>query len=201
MVGGLNVATIAPRRIAACAALLLMTSCGSSSLPTNAKASSSPASSPTPLPTLSKTFTSPMMGYSLKYPADWMVIPATATWKPGATDYWNDPELDKLNGKTIEFRGTSQPLAPGQTDAAWMNAYLALSPPCGSQEQVSIGGQTGTLDANGCPGAHPFGGLLYDLAVVAGGRGYDFAAEGNVDHSIFLALLATVTFSPKSATP
>jgi hypothetical protein len=37
--------------------------------------------------------------------------------------------------------------------------------------------------------------------VVAGGRGYDFAAEGSVDHAIFLALLATVTFSPKSATP
>lgn len=201
MVGGLNIVKIASRPLAACVAVLLMTSCGSSSLPANASASSSPASSPVPVPTLSKTFTSPMMGYSVKYPAEWIVIPATATWKPGTPDYWNDPELDKLNGKSIQFRGTSQQLAPGQTAAAWMNAYLASSPPCGSQEQVSIGGQTGMLDANGCPGAHPFGGLLYDLAVVAGGRGYDFAAEGNVDHATFLALLATVTLSPKSATP
>lgn len=201
MVGGLNIVKIASRPLAACAALLLMTSCGSGSFPANASASSSPASSRVPIPTLSKTFTSPMMGYSLKYPADWTVIPATAIWKSGTTDYWNDPELDKLNGKTIEFRGTSQPLATGQTDAAWMNAYLASSPPCGSPEQVSVGGQTGTLDANGCPGAHPFGGLLYDLAVVAGGRGYDFAVEGQVDHAFFLAMLATVTFSPKSVTP
>jgi hypothetical protein len=141
-----------------------------------------------------------MMGYSVKYPADWVVAPATAIWQRGTSDYWNDPEVDKLNGTSVEFRGTSQALAPGQTAAAWTNAYLAVSPPCGSQEQVSIGGQTGMLDANGCSGAKPFGGLLYDLAVVAGGRGYDFAAEGNVNHAFFLAMLATVTFSPKAAT-
>jgi hypothetical protein len=201
MVGGSSfVLMIAPRAIATAGCLLVLSSCGSSGLGVNSSPTAK-ASSPIAVPTLSKTFTSPMMGYSLKFPADWMVIPATAIWKPGTTDYWNDPEVDKLNGKSIEFRGTSQLLAPGQTDAAWMNAYFASSPPCGLQEQVSIGGQTGMLDANGCPGAHPFGGLLYDLVVVAGGRGYDFAAEGNVDHAIFLALLATVTFSPKSATP
>jgi hypothetical protein len=188
------------RAIVASAVLMFVLSCGSGQASSHASPSSTPASSAVPVPVLSKTFSSPIMGYSVKYPADWVVIPATAIWQPGTADYWNDPELDKLNGKSVEFRGTSQPLASGQTDAAWMNAYLASSPPCGSQEQVSVGGQTGILDANGCPGAHPFGGLLYDLAVVAGGRGYDFAVEGNVDHAFFLAMLATVTFSPKSAT-
>jgi hypothetical protein len=198
---GSNLAVgLAPRAIATGVCLLVLSSCGSSSLAVNSSPTAK-ASSPISIPPLSVTFTSPMMGYSMKYPADWVVIPATTIWQPGTTDYWNDPELDKLNGKSVEFRGTSQALAPGQTDAAWMNAYLASSPPCGSQEQVSVGGQTGMLDANGCPGAHPFGGLLYDLAVVTGGRGYDFAAEGNVDHAFFLAMLATVTFSPKSATP
>lgn len=192
--------TIRLRAIVASALLMFVLSCGSGQASSHASPGSTPASSAVPVAVLSKTFSSPMMGYSVKYPADWVVIPATAIWQPGTTDYWNDPELDKLNGKSIEFRGTSQSLAPGQTDTAWMNAYLASSPPCGSQEQVSFGGQTGILDANGCPGAHPFGGLLYDVAVVAGGRGYDFAVEGNVDHAFFLAMLATVTLSPKSAT-
>jgi hypothetical protein len=44
------------------------------------------------------------------------------------------------------------------------------------------------------------GGRVYDLAVVVGGRGYNFTMEGQVDHTFWLAMLATVTFIPQSAT-
>lgn len=59
------------------------------------------------------------------------------------------------------------------------------------------------IDGNGCvsdPSHGGYFGRLYDLAVVAGGRGYNFAIEGQVDHTFFLAILATVTFTPQTAT-
>lgn len=146
-----------------------------------------------------------MMGYSVKYPAGWKVTPATAIWQRGAIDYWDYPELDKLDGKSAGFHGTSQALAPGQSAAQWLSAYLgsAAGANCGAQEQVPVGGQIGVIDGNGCasdPSHGGYVGRLYDLVVVAGGRGYNFAMEGQVDHAFFLAMLATVTFTPQTAT-
>ena len=65
---------------------------------------------------------------------------------------------------------------------------------------MPVGGQTGTVDLNDCPGQGRLGGRVYDLAVVVGGRGYNFIMEGQVDHTFWLAMLATVTFTPQSAT-
>jgi hypothetical protein len=42
-------------------------------------------------------------------------------------------------------------------------------------------------------------GHIFDVVVVAGGRGYNFTMEGDVDHAFFLAMLATVVFTPGSA--
>jgi hypothetical protein len=201
MVGGLNVVMIASRPIAACVALLLMTSCGSSSLPANASASSSPTSSPMPLPTLSKTFMSPTMGYSVKYPTSWTVTLATQGWAMGHTSFWDTPDGDRLEGESAGFRGTSQALAPGQSASQWIAEYISTSLPCGSQEQVPVGDQVGTIDLNDCPGMGRLGGRVFDIAVVAGGRGYNFTMEGRVDRAFFLAMLATVTFMPQTAKP
>jgi hypothetical protein len=200
MVGGLKVATIASRPVA-CVALLLMTSCGSSSLPTNATASSSPASSPMPIPTLSKTFMSPTMGYSVKYPASWTVTLATQGWAMGHTSFWDTPDGDRLEGDSAGFRGTSQALAPGQSASQWIAEYISTSLPCGSREQVPVGDQVGTIDLNDCPGMGRLGGRVFDIAVVAGGRGYNFTMEGKVDRAFFLAMLAKVTFMPQTAKP
>lgn len=139
------------------------------------------------------------MGYSVKYPADWTATSATEIWKHGAPDLWNEPELDKLDGKGVGFRGTSQVLAAGETPQAWIDQYLASSFQCGQREQVTVGGQTGTMDANGCA-SDPVPGHLFDAVFVVGGRGYNFAMEGKIDHAFFLALLATVTFTPMTAT-
>jgi len=66
---------------------------------------------------------------------------------------------------------------------------------------VPVGGQVGTIDLNDCDGFGRLGGRVFDLAVVAGGRGYNFTMEGTVDRAFDLAVLGTVTFSPKSAKP
>jgi hypothetical protein len=39
------------------------------------------------------------------------------------------------------------------------------------------------------------GGRVYDVAVVVGGRSYNFTIEGQVHHAFWLAMLATVTFT------
>jgi hypothetical protein len=49
------------------------------------------------------------------------------------------------------------------------------------------------IDLNGCA-SYDIQGRIYDVAVVAGGRGYRFTLEGEVDHAFFPAMLATVKF-------
>jgi hypothetical protein len=194
--------------VIASAVLLLMTSCGSG--PRSASASpnpsptakaTTPVASPIPIPPLSMPFTSPTMGYSVKYPAGWSITLATESWPYGKTSYWDTPDGDRLEGDGAGFRGTSQALAPGQSASQWIAQYITTSLPCGNQEQVPVGDQVGTIDLNDCPGAGRLGGRVFDIAVVVGGRGYNFTMEGRVDRAFFLAMLASVAFSPQSAKP
>jgi hypothetical protein len=150
-------------------------------------------------PPLTATFGSPIMGYSVRYPTGWTAHPATESWLPGASNFWDDPVGDRLEGVGVGFRGTSQALAKSQSASDWLKEYFGSSPGCGKREEVPVGDQVGTIDLNGCPGLGRLGGRVYDLAVVAGGRGYNFTMEGKVDHSFFVAMLATVKFDPKSA--
>jgi hypothetical protein len=186
--------------------LMLGTACGSatagsgslSPTPTSATSPSSGANR-----SLTATFRSRMMGYSVKYPAGWKVTPATAIWRRGVTNFWNDPEEDRLDGPSAGFHGTSQTLAPGQSPTVWIDEYIKSSMPCGTKELVPVGNQIGTIDLNDCPSDPSHGGYvgrIYDVAVGAGGRGYNFTMEGQVDHAFFLAMLATVTFTPQTAT-
>src|SRR3989442_329183 len=86
-----------------------------------------------------------------------------------------------LDGSAAGFHGTSQPLAPRESPTAWIDQYIKSSMPCGTKELVPVGNQMGTIDLNGCAsdGSHGgYAGRIYDLAVVAGGRGYNFTMEG-----------------------
>jgi len=141
------------------------------------------------------------MGYSVMYPAGWTVTSATQSWPLGHTSFWDTPDGDRLEGDAVGFRGTSQALSSGQSESDWINQYIASSMPCGNREQVPVGSHTGTIDLNDCPGMGRLGGRVFDLAVVAGGRGYNFTMEGKVDRSFFLAMLATVMFTPQTASP
>jgi hypothetical protein len=155
-------------------------------------AAAAPIASQTPLPVPSKTYVSDLMHYSVNYPADWAVTPATQLWH-GEWGSWGQPDIDHLDGKYVAFWGTSQPLRPGQSATKWMNQYLATvaSNKCGVQENLAVAGHAGVIDLNGCNSTE-LPGRIYDVVVVAGGRGYNFSMEGAVDHPFLLAMLATV---------
>jgi hypothetical protein len=139
------------------------------------------------------------MGYTVTYPLEWVPTPATKPWTRDSTNFWDDPVGDRMESATAGFRGSSQPLAAGQKPAAWLQEYLAASPACGEREEVAIGDQTGTIDLNGCTGQGRLGGKVFDAVVVTGGRGYNFTMEGDVEHAQFLAILASVRFTPERA--
>jgi hypothetical protein len=139
------------------------------------------------------------MGYTVTYPLEWVPTPATKPWTRDASNFWDDPVGDRMESATAGFRGTSQPLAPGQTPDAWLKEYLASAPNCGPSEHVPIGDETGTIDLNGCDGLGRLGGKVFDAVVVTGGRAYNFTMEGEVNHAQFLAILASVRFSPERA--
>jgi hypothetical protein len=175
---------------------------GRSSAPsTTGSASALPQqSTATSHPPLSLTFNSPLMGYTVDYPAGWTATPATDLWVPSASNFWDDPVGDRLESSIAGFRGTSQLLAKGDSAKQWVHDYLALEPTgCGEREQVPVDGQAGTIGLNGCDGQGRLGGKVFDLVVVSGNRGYNFTMEGNVDRRLLLAMLATVKLDPQSA--
>lgn len=172
------------------AVLAITTGCGSHSAATTAPAH----------PPLDKTFNSPLMGYRVEYPASWTATPATDLWMPDTPNYWDDPVGDRLESAKAGFRGTSQPLAKGQSADEWLHDYLDSEPTgCGKRERVPVGDQTGTIGLNGCAGQGRLGGKVFDLVVVSGHRGYNFTMEGRVDRGFLLAMLATVKFDPGPA--
>lgn len=172
--------------------------CGSGSpTPTVVHSSSSSTSL-----SLAATFTSPTMGYTVKYPAGWTITPATQRWPLRHSSFWDTPDGDRFDGRSVGFRGSSQALATGESAATWLDDYIKSSMPCGTQEQVAVGDHTGTVDINGCASEADhggYGGRIYDVAVVVGGRGYNFTLEGQIDRTFWVAMLATVTFTPQSA--
>jgi hypothetical protein len=132
----------------------------------------------------------------VRYPADWTTNAATQAWLPDSSNFWDDPVGDRLEGRSVGFRGTSQALAEGQSADAWLRAYLGSGPSCGDLLHVPVGGRSGTIDMNGCAGQGRLGGRVFDLAIVVGRRGYNFTMEGDADRAFFLAMLATVKFRP-----
>jgi len=174
--------------------------------------SATPTASSTPSPStqeggaahLTSTFVSPRNGYSVIYPDDWQVTPASESWQAGAINQWGSPALDELRGATARFVGASQLLAPGQTADAWLSEFAAQAciTPRETWPEVRIGASTGLIDADGCEAPDPplgKGGALYDAVVIVDGRAYEFTMDGELSHSDFAAVLATVDFDPASA--
>jgi len=204
-----DVAGTTIRTVAASLSACLLVACSSAVTASPVASVASPVASvaATPIATaaapiahgkLAATFTSPLMGYSVRYPVGWVVAPATVPWTPDQANFWDDPVGDRLEAGGAGFRGTSQPLAPGETSAEWLQRYLGggPAPACSRQSPVLVGNVEGTLSLEGCQGLGRLGGAVLDVAVVSGGRGYNFTMEGAVDRPFLEEMLATVAFAP-----
>jgi len=145
---------------------------------------------------LTAAFQSPKMHYAIKFPAGWTVTPATEIWH-GERDMWGRPNVDELNGKSVVFAGTSEPLAWGQSPAQWITWYLATAGAnnCGIQEYMDFLGLVGLIYLGGCSSTD-LPGRIYEAAVVMGGRGYSFSMKGKVDQAFFVSMLRTINFAP-----
>jgi hypothetical protein len=182
---------------------------------------SAPASEP-PLPTLDATFVSPSYGYQIKYPTGWTVTQGTGPWPPDTARYPGNSVSDaivrpaggdqvRLSGASIalpsgttidQFRAFASPFsAPFNSDPC--TPVAPLPTPVMIDEQATPGGSHQPVEAvvgvNGCGALAEFGGYIYDVEVIAGGRGYTFTIDGHITTSDALAWLATLTLEPASA--
>jgi hypothetical protein len=168
-------------------------------------ATTSPPATAAPI-SLDATFVSPWHGYSVSYPSDWTATPSTAAWMPGTTTLWGDPALDDLRSDDIRFSGTSQ-LFGSQSGDEWLVSYceeqaLDCADPKGSWESTKVDGHPAYVDWDGVPalpGTVAPGGMLFEVVVPYGDRGYVFTMDGALDRATFDAFLATITLSPGDA--
>jgi hypothetical protein len=182
---------------------------------------STPASEP-PLPTLNATFTSPSYGYQVKYPTGWTVTRGTGPWPPGTERFPGDPVSDaivtpsgtyrvRLSGASIalpsgmtmdQFRAFASPLSsPFNSDPCSPVAPLPVPLKINDQANSAASPQpvAAVVSINGCNALAELGGYIYDVEVIAGGRGYTFSLDGHITTADALAWLATIKLEPASA--
>jgi hypothetical protein len=171
----------------------------------------SAVSSPVPIPTLDATFVSPRNGFSISYPGDWAVTPATTSWRLGTYAPAGNSAVDELSRPgRARLVVASQRLGAGQTRVAWLASFVhpfAFSASCTNDStawpRITIDGQPGYLDLAACP--IPVDTYIstpdvqFEALVFAGGRVYQIALDGIVDRTYFEAILATIHLDPASA--
>jgi hypothetical protein len=187
--------------------------------------SSVPTASPSapPLPTLDATFVSPTYGYQVRYPTGWIVSTGIGPWPLDTARYPGNPVSDSIvtppGPDQMRLTGASLALPAGMT----MEQFRAFaspfsrpfnSDPCPSAaplptpltiaERPNPGSSPRPVQAvvsiNGCYAQAELGGYIYDVEVVAGGRGYTFTLDGHLTPADALAWLASITLEPATAT-
>jgi hypothetical protein len=172
--------------------------------------------SPVPVPPasapLTRTFVSPVHGYTMSYPQSWTVVPATRPWRHG-TDGGDIAVVDRFEspGRPV-VDVASQPLPPGWTDAQWFADFLPSPgdvaepqcfPPRAQWESLTIDGH-----AAGWHGGD-FGCSFTQAVVIVDHRAYVFTAMPDptaVSTAVFDAgllrdMLASVRLHPQDALP
>ncbi len=189
--------------------------------PSPSPSPSTSASEP-PLPTLDATFISPSNGYRVGYPTGWTVTPGTGPWPPETARYPGNPVSDSIvrpaGGEQVRLSGASIALPSGMT----MDQFRAFASPLSAPfnpdpcspvaplpTPLTIAYQATTaaspqpaeavVGINGCNALAEFGGYIYDVEVIAGGRGYTFTIDGHITTADALTWLAGVTLDPASA--
>jgi len=198
-----------------------------SSVPSSASSSASSApstlASAPPLASLDATFVSPSHGYQVGYPTGWTVTKGIGPWPLGTARFPGNSVSDvivtpsgadrmRLSGASIAlprgmtmdgFRAFASPFSsPFTADACTTVAPLPV--PVMINDQASPGASPKPVEAvvsiNGCDALAELGGYIYDVEVIAGGRGYTFTLDGHLTTADALAWLATIKLEPASAT-
>lgn len=182
----------------------------------------STSASALPLPALDAAFESPTYGYQIRYPTGWTVTSAATPWVLGTnygpgdavTDNIVTPSgLDRMRisaasvalpgGITMyDFRSYASPYS-SPFDGNPCTPDAPLPGPVMLDYQASPGASPQPLEAvvsiNGCHALAALGGHVYDLQIIAGGRGYSFTLDGQLTPADALAWLATIKLEPASA--
>ena len=164
-------------------------------------------------PSLDGSFTSTQHGYTFDYPAAWSMLQrATESAPIDRMPVALNPSLDALGAADQRLSVTSRKLDKSQTPEAWVQAFCAItqttwSPACDQDlnawERVSLANGSSWVLVNGDTAARfpEPDSREFIATAVAGGRGYEIRLEGNVERSLFDAILASMTLDPASATP
>lgn len=192
--------------------------------PVSSSASSTPSAPPSepPLPTLDATFVSPLHGYQVRYPTGWTVTPGVGVWQFGTDREPGNPVSDsivtpsgsdrvRLSGASIalpsgtsmgEFRSFASPFS-SPFNGSPCNFVAPLPEPVKIAYRADPGASPQPVEAvvsiNGCYALAELGGYIYDVEVIAGGRGYTFTLDGHISTADALAWLASITLEPASA--
>jgi hypothetical protein len=177
----------------------------------SASPSTFPAASSEAIAAMTRTFTSPQYGYSIRFPADWTSAPGTSLWSPDDWAISGSPQdpFDILQGAAGEplFRSASGLMPDGAVVDDWITQHLTLSdvaacsPPRNTLEEVVIGGQSGRLRGF-CSTATEI-----EATVVVDRRVYMFtlffgegwtAGEGEA-RALFDAFASTIELHPEDA--
>jgi hypothetical protein len=162
-------------------------------------ASPSPRASAAGIPELTQTFVSSNNGFSIQYPDDATIEPATAVWNPLVEQ--DDANFDfvtsETNGKF--FRGSSTESPDGVSIDEWVDQSVVHYVPgsvCGAPRselpEVTIDGQPGRITLD-CPGE-------IEATVVADGRLYLFTLFGDgASRAAFDAYASTIDLRPEDA--
>lgn len=167
-----------------------------------------PAPNPSASSALGGSFTSPLMGYSVKIGPGWTPEPATMAWV-GTTN--NEPPVADeitITGTDSSITITSQPIPAGTTYAAWLDTFHQDSIPglptgCDGGDPVTwpsvqVGAtETGVVE-HLCNAEIVFtevGGRVYSFGL--GSKTFD--PDQHLGEAEFYDVLKTVTFDPGSA--
>lgn len=146
-------------------------------------------------------FHSTRFAYSIEYPADWTVAPATEDWPVRGFPYPDSPSVDRFGPtrtSTTWVFASSVALAPGQVAAeriAELDGDNALACQLSPEHQIAVGGLTAREQDFFCF-ARDYG---IEVIATAGGRFYqiDVISRAPIDQSLretFGRFLASVAF-------
>jgi hypothetical protein len=148
------------------------------------------------VPELTKTFVSAFNGFSIQYPEDAAIEPATVIALPSVEQ--DNKEYDFIHTGTYSLRGASMEVPDGVSIDEWVDRNVAGYQPGGCSEprreqlEVTIDGQSGRI-WEGCPDE-------IEATVVAGGRVYLFTLFGeDASRALFDAYAATIDLRPEDA--